>query len=127
MAAAETETINRRSESDMSEAEQAKLAFETASHLVMILIAMSALIVFVTGVYSYSRLGWSFYLISMLCGLGVLMAMVGTISKPPSGEFTAVSLYEPNITNWARLQMVSFVLASILAAWRRRKRKVAEA
>ena len=100
-------------------------AFELASDLAKQLITLSTAILTVTAVFTqiikaqtsgrtawWLRAAWILYLTSILMGVLHLMALTGTMARPPSGTPTAESLYGTNVVIWAIPQIVFFMLAT---------------
>jgi hypothetical protein len=113
--------------------EEVKLAFDFARSLSQQLITLSTAIIAVTVTFARDlkigssgaakhliRVSWTLYLISILCGVWSLMALTGNLA--PAQGTAVLNLQGLNIRIPAGLQVISFLLATIMlilqAVWR---------
>ena len=102
-------------------------AFDFASDLTKQLITLSTAILTLTAVLTKLifervpkrmmptlRAAWMFYLASILFGIAHLMALTGTLARPPSGKLTAESIYGSNARIHSLGQVITFLLGTIL-------------
>ena len=107
--------------------EQRKKAFDFAQELAKQLITLSTAVIAITLTYSHDFahratghtrqlviLSWFFFLMSILFGLWTLMALTGNLETSAATN-TPPSIRTTNVTLPAMLQILSFLIAVLLA------------